>query len=147
MDGGCEEDDLTPCSLADALLTSVAPGQRALCPSLTPLCPCRLLPLFLFLASVLSSLLLPALGCKHIRVFSVLQKKKKKKKLPGPQLFSNYLLPCRRSGKESACHAVDLGLIPVLGRSPREGNSNLLQCSCLGNPMDRLSNYAAVEDS
>ena len=81
MDGGCEEDDLTPCSLADALLTSVAPGQRALCPSLTPLCPCRLLPLFLFLASVLSSLLLPALGCKHIRVFSVLQNKKKKNSL------------------------------------------------------------------
>ena len=29
------------------------------------------------------------------------------------------------------------GLIPVLGRSPREGNGNLLQYSCLVNPMDR----------
>ena len=31
----------------------------------------------------------------------------------------------------------DAGLIPRLGRSPREGNGNLLQYSCLGNPMDR----------
>ena len=28
-------------------------------------------------------------------------------------------------------------MIPRLGRSPGEGNSNALQCSCLGNPMDR----------
>ena len=47
-------------------------------------------------------------------------------------------------GKESACNAGDLGSIsgssgrsPGLGRSPGEGNINLLQCSCLGNPMDR----------
>ena len=31
--------------------------------------------------------------------------------------------------------AGDLGLIPSLGRSPGEGNGNLLQYSCLGNPM------------
>ena len=30
----------------------------------------------------------------------------------------------------------DLGLIPRLGRSPGEGNGNLLQHSCLENPMD-----------
>ena len=30
-----------------------------------------------------------------------------------------------------------MGLIPALGRSPREGNGNLLQHSCLGNFMDR----------
>ena len=29
------------------------------------------------------------------------------------------------------------GLIPGLGRSPGEGNSNPLQYSCLENPMDR----------
>ena len=29
------------------------------------------------------------------------------------------------------------GSIPGLGSSPREGNGNLLQCSCLGNPMRR----------
>ena len=38
-------------------------------------------------------------------------------------------------GKESACNAGDLGLIPGSGRSPREGNDNPLQCSCLENPM------------
>ena len=31
----------------------------------------------------------------------------------------------------------DLGSIPGLGRSPGEGNGNLLQYSCLENPMDR----------
>ena len=31
----------------------------------------------------------------------------------------------------------DPGLIPGLGRSPREGNGNPLQYFCLGNPMDR----------
>ena len=30
--------------------------------------------------------------------------------------------PCGSAGKESACKAGDLGLIPGLGRSPREGN-------------------------
>ena len=30
-----------------------------------------------------------------------------------------------------------LGSIAELGRSPREGNGNPLQYSCLGNPMDR----------
>ena len=40
-------------------------------------------------------------------------------------------------GKESACNAGDSGLVPGLGRSPGEGNGNLLQYSCLGNPMDR----------
>ena len=29
------------------------------------------------------------------------------------------------------------GSIPGLGKSPGEGNSNPLQYSCLGNPMDR----------
>ena len=30
-----------------------------------------------------------------------------------------------------------MGLIPGLGRSPRVGNDNPLQYSCLGNPIDR----------
>ena len=38
--------------------------------------------------------------------------------------------------KASACNVGDLGSIPGLGRSPREGNGNPLQCSCLENPMD-----------
>ena len=40
-------------------------------------------------------------------------------------------------GKESACSAGNPGSIPGSGRSPGEGNGNLLQYSCLENPMDR----------
>ena len=46
--------------------------------------------------------------------------------------------------KESACNAGDLGLIPGSGRSPGEGNGNLLQYSCLENPMDRGALWATV---
>ena len=41
------------------------------------------------------------------------------------------------SGKGSTCQAGDADLIPGLERSPGEGNGNLLQYSCLGNPMVR----------
>ena len=44
--------------------------------------------------------------------------------------------PLLSNSKESDCSAGDLGWIPGSGRSPGEGNSNLLQCSCLGNPID-----------
>ena len=44
--------------------------------------------------------------------------------------------PCVSDGKESASNAGDPGSIPGLGRSPREGNGNLPQYSCLKNPMD-----------
>ena len=40
-------------------------------------------------------------------------------------------------GKPSVYNAGDPGLIPGLGRSPGEGNGNLLQYYCLENPMDR----------
>ena len=39
--------------------------------------------------------------------------------------------------KKSACSMVDPDSIPGLGRSPREGNVNPLQYSCLKNPMVR----------
>ena len=42
-------------------------------------------------------------------------------------------------GKESTCNAGDPGSIPESGRSPREGNGNPFQYSCLGNPMDKRS--------
>ena len=45
--------------------------------------------------------------------------------------------PVGSDGKESACSAGDKGLIPGLVRSPGEGHDNPLQCSCLGNLMDR----------
>ena len=38
--------------------------------------------------------------------------------------------------KASARNAGDPGLIPGSGTSPGEGNGNLLQYSCLKNPMD-----------
>ena len=38
-------------------------------------------------------------------------------------------LPGWFTGKESACNAGDVGLIPGLGGSPGEGNGNPLQCS------------------
>ena len=38
--------------------------------------------------------------------------------------------------KNLPTNAGDVGLIPGFGRFPREGNSSLLQYSCLGNPMD-----------
>ena len=54
-------------------------------------------------------------------------------------IFEPYLrgFPGGSDGKASTCKAVDLGLIPGLGRSPREGNGNPLQYSCLGNLRDR----------
>ena len=42
--------------------------------------------------------------------------------------------PAGSHGKESACNAENLGLIPGLGRSPQGGCGNLLQYSCLENP-------------
>ena len=46
-------------------------------------------------------------------------------------------LPCWLSGKESACNARRLCLIPGSGRSPGGRYGNPLQYSCLENPMDR----------
>ena len=47
-------------------------------------------------------------------------------------------------GKESAYIVGHLGLIPESGRSPREGNGNTLQYSCLVNPVDRGAWWATV---
>ena len=38
----------------------------------------------------------------------------------------------------------DVGSIPGSGKSPGGGNSNPLQYSCLGNPMDRGAWWATV---
>ena len=45
--------------------------------------------------------------------------------------------PGGSDGKASACRPGDLGSVSGLGRSPRGGNGNPLQYSCLENPMDR----------
>ena len=52
--------------------------------------------------------------------------------------------PGGSEGKESACNAEDLGLIPGSGRSPGEGNGNPFQYSCLENSMDRGAWQAIV---
>ena len=52
--------------------------------------------------------------------------------------------PCGSVGKESICNAGDLGSISGLGRSPGEGNGNLLQYSCLEDSMDRGAGQAIV---
>ena len=45
--------------------------------------------------------------------------------------------PGNSDGKESACNAGYLGLIPGWGRSREKGMDNPLQYSCLENSMDR----------
>ena len=45
--------------------------------------------------------------------------------------------PGGSDGKASVYNVGDLGLIPRSGRSPGEGNGNLLQYSCLENPVER----------
>ena len=54
------------------------------------------------------------------------------------------VFPGDSDGKESACNAGDLALIPGLGRSPGEGNGYPLHYSCLENPMDRGAWQAIV---
>ena len=53
-------------------------------------------------------------------------------------------LPRWLNGKESSCSAGDMGSVSGLRRSPGEGNSNPLQYSCLGNPMDIGAWWATV---
>ena len=52
--------------------------------------------------------------------------------------------PGGSDGKASARNVGDLGSFPGSGRSPGEGNSNPLQCSCLENPMDSGVWWATV---
>ena len=46
--------------------------------------------------------------------------------------------------KNPPANAEDMGSIPVLGRSPGEGNGNPLLYSCLGNSMNRGDWQATV---
>ena len=56
--------------------------------------------------------------------------------LIGAQYGSLRAFPGGLDGKESACNAGDLGLIPGLERSPGEGKGYPLQCSGLENSID-----------
>ena len=59
-------------------------------------------------------------------------------------IYAQLYLTCSSVGKEFACSARDLGLIPGLARSPGEGNGNPLQYPCLENLMDRGTWWTAV---
>ena len=58
--------------------------------------------------------------------------------------ISRWGFPHSSLGKEFACSTGDPDSTPGLGRSPGEGNGYPLQYSCLENPMDRESWWAAV---
>ena len=51
--------------------------------------------------------------------------------------FAVWGFPGDSDNKESACNSGDLDLILGLGRSPGEGNGNLLQNPCLESLRDR----------
>ena len=55
--------------------------------------------------------------------------------------------PGGSDGKESACNAGDLGLIPGLGRSPGGRYGNPLQYSCWRIPMDKGVWWAIVHQT
>jgi len=60
------------------------------------------------------------------------------------RLISSLAFPGGSVVKSPPANAGDAGLIPGSGRSPREGNGNPLQYSCLGNPIDRGAWWATV---
>ena len=60
-------------------------------------------------------------------------------RLPTPVFWG---FPCGSAGKESACNAEDLGLIPGLRRSPGEGEGYSLTYSGLENFMDCIGIYS-----
>ena len=52
-----------------------------------------------------------------------------------------------KNARASAGKVRDVGSIPGLGRSPGEGNGNLHQDSCLGNPMDSGAWLSTVQET
>ena len=52
-------------------------------------------------------------------------------------IISRWGFPDGSDGKESACNMGDPGSIPGWGKSPKEGNGNPPQYSCLENSIDR----------
>ena len=65
-------------------------------------------------------------------------------RLPTPVLLG---FPRGSAGKESACSAGNLGSIPGLGRSPREGKGYPLQCYGLENSMDCVVHEVSASDT
>ena len=74
-------------------------------------------------------------GCKELGMTE---------RLPLTLIWDYLCFPGGSLVKNLPANAGDIGLIPVSGRSPGEGNDNPLQYSCLGNPMDRGAWRAVV---
>ena len=92
-------------------------------------------------------------GAWRATIFEVTQSRTRLKQLSSSSSLPYYKthkslllsrLPWWLRGKESACNAGDAGSIPWSGRSPGEGNGNPLQYSCLENPRDGRTYWAAV---
>ena len=66
---------------------------------------------------------------------------------PGLYQVSESRFPDGSAGKEPACNAGDLGLIPGSGRSAGEGNGYPLQYSGLENSMDSIVHGVANEEN
>ena len=62
-----------------------------------------------------------------------------------PQALDSQVVLLAKNLSASVRDARDMGSIPGLGRSPREGNGNPLHCSCLENLTDRGAQWARVE--
>ena len=106
----------------------------------------------LFLIGLEWPIIKPALGLEQHKFYSMV-KEPRSRKLVHKSILTQFRqryqiyrrgLPRGLSGKESACQAGDVGLIPRLRKSSGEGNGNPLQYSCLGNPMDRGAWWATV---
>ena len=61
-----------------------------------------------------------------------------------PDTSKGFVNTNRFSGKESTCQCRRHGLHPWVGMTSEEGNGNLLQYSCLGNPMDRETSRPTI---
>ena len=86
-------------------------------------------------------------GAWWAAVHAVAQSQTRLKQLSSSSSSNQYThldFPGGSDSKASAYNAGDLGSIPGLERSPGKGNGNLLQCSCLENPMDGGAWWAAV---
>ena len=61
-----------------------------------------------------------------------------------PPLSRIHSFPGDSAAENPFANTEDMGLIPVLGRSPGEEKGNALQYSCLRNPMDKRAWWSTV---
>ena len=103
----------------------------------------------LFVTNSKGSAIVPSLQANRLACHKALLDQRQKplllmcsRRLSFMFLCSHYLW--LSDSKQSACSVGDPGLIPVLGRSPGEGNGSPLQYSWLGNSMDGGARWAPV---